>query len=76
MICRIKRVQKEDESGVWVERYGIRITEGDAVLFEEEDLCGDCEALNRFCTDINLLQPEVIHLPEIIEDFVQECAFG
>ena len=76
MICQIKRVQKEDESGFPVERYGIRITEENTVLFEEDDLCGDREALNRFCTDINLLQPEVIHLPEIIEDFVQECAFG
>ena len=74
MLCRIEEIVMYDDTGCPAVRYGIRITEGETILLAESDLCGDLNMANRFCTDINRLQPDPVHLSEIIEDFVQECA--
>ena len=75
MTCQITQMKMMNDTGCPVERYGLRITERGKVLFEEKDLCEDLNMLKQFCADIGKLQPDKIHLCEIIEDFVQECAF-
>ena len=67
----LSRVLHSEELGTY-RSYGLQICFSDGTQLCLEDLSTDHRAVQRFAALCNRLQPEPIHLEDILEDFLSD----
>ncbi len=72
MRCEIVSKSLPDENGTLVDTFGIHIhTPLSTVKYE--DLCTDYGRIEKLCSLLNEVKPELKIIPELLEDYIFSC---
>ena len=70
MNSRVHSIKMQNEEGEEFLWYGITVVSGNELLLQIDDLSEEEVSVLELSDAINALQPEAVHLADIIDDFL------